>query len=96
MSVRRAGLVPLVLVSLLFAGLSGVGVGGGGLPGRSLRGALFLSHWLVVVPMALVRIALGPATTTFRRKTPAVLSTCGNAAHSSSKTSCEKKVIWPL
>ena len=54
---------------LALAGLSGVGVRGSALLGRSLRGALFLSHWLVVVPAALVRIALGPETTTFR-KTP--------------------------
>jgi hypothetical protein len=54
---------------LALAGLSGVGVSGGVLLGRSLRGALFLSHWLVVVPAALVRIAIGPETTTFR-KTP--------------------------
>ena len=54
---------------LALAGLAGVGVRGGALLGRSLRGALFLSHWLVVVPTALVRIAIGPETTTFR-KTP--------------------------
>jgi 1,2-diacylglycerol 3-beta-glucosyltransferase len=54
---------------LALAGLAGVGVGGTELVGRSLRGALFLSHWLVVVPAALVRIAIGPQTTTFR-KTP--------------------------
>ena len=28
--------------------------------GRAVRGALFLSHWLLVVPVALLRIALGP------------------------------------
>jgi len=52
---------------LALAGLSGVGVSGTELIGRSLRGALFLSHWLVVVPTALVRIAIGPQTTTFRQ-----------------------------
>ena len=56
---------------LALAGLSGIGVTGSALAGRSLRGALFLSHWLVVVPAALVRIAIGPQTTTFR-KTPRV------------------------
>ena len=35
--------------------------------GRSLRGALFLSHWLLVVPAALLRIALWPPTTDFAR-----------------------------
>ena len=54
---------------LALAGLSGIGVRGSALLGRSVRGALFLSHWLAVVPAALVRIALGPETTTFR-KTP--------------------------
>lgn len=54
---------------LALAGLAGVGIRGTELVGRSIRGALFLSHWLVVVPAALVRIAIGPETTTFR-KTP--------------------------
>jgi len=54
---------------LALAGLAGVGIRGTSLIGRSVRGALFLSHWLVVVPAALVRIAIGPQTTTFR-KTP--------------------------
>ena len=54
---------------LALAGLSGMGIRGTSLLGRSLRGALFLSHWLVVVPAALLRIAVGPETTTFR-KTP--------------------------
>ena len=42
-----------------------VGVRGLALIGRALRGALFLSHWLVVVPVALVRIAVGPEPTGF-------------------------------
>ncbi len=54
---------------LAIAGMAGVGIGGLSLIGRSLRGALFLAHWLVVVPAALVRIAIGPQTSTFR-KTP--------------------------
>ena len=36
-----------------------------GLLGRAARGALFLSHWLVIVPAALVRIATGRQATTF-------------------------------
>lgn len=44
---------------LAVGGLSAVGVRGPALVGRALRGALFLSHWLVVVPVALVRIAIG-------------------------------------
>ena len=35
------------------------GSAGSALLGRATRGALFLSHWLVVVPVALLRIALG-------------------------------------
>jgi 1,2-diacylglycerol 3-beta-glucosyltransferase len=54
---------------LAIAGLAAAGVRGPSLAGRSVRGALFLSHWLVVVPAALVRIAIGPQTITFR-KTP--------------------------
>ena len=45
---------------LALGGLSAVGVRGPALIGRALRGALFLSHWLVVVPAALARIAVGP------------------------------------
>ncbi len=41
-------------------GLSAAGRRGLPLVGGALRGALFLSHWLVVVPYALVRIAVGP------------------------------------
>ncbi|HET6819215.1 MAG TPA: glycosyltransferase family 2 protein, partial [Candidatus Limnocylindria bacterium] len=35
--------------------------------GRASRGALFLSHWLLIVPAALLRIAFGPATSNFAR-----------------------------
>jgi len=49
------------------AGLAGTGTRGLALVGRSLRGALFLSHWLVVVPAALAWIAIGPAETRFRQ-----------------------------
>jgi 1,2-diacylglycerol 3-beta-glucosyltransferase len=45
---------------LALGGLSAVGVRGPALVGRALRGALFLSHWLVVVPVALARIAAFP------------------------------------
>ena len=44
---------------LALAGLWAVGERGFALLGRATRGALFLSHWLVVVPVALLRIALG-------------------------------------
>lgn len=45
---------------LALGGLAAVGVRGLGLFGGALRGALFLSHWLLVVPVALARIAVGP------------------------------------
>jgi hypothetical protein len=32
---------------------------------RAAGGALFLSHWLLVVPTALLRIAFGPERGTF-------------------------------
>ncbi|MCV0403589.1 MAG: glycosyltransferase family 2 protein [Chloroflexi bacterium] len=41
-------------------GLAAAGRQGPLLVGGATRGALFLSHWLVVVPYALVRIAFGP------------------------------------
>ena len=50
---------------LALAGLSAFGVRGVDLLGRSTRGALFLSHWLLVVPMALVRIAVVRRPSTF-------------------------------
>lgn len=54
---------------LAAAGLSAHGVRGAALAGRSLRGSLFLSHWLLVVPAALLRITFGPPTRGFV-KTP--------------------------
>ncbi|MEP7082488.1 MAG: glycosyltransferase family 2 protein [Chloroflexota bacterium] len=48
---------------LAIAGLAAAGERGLPLVGRAARGALFLSHWLVVVPAALARIALGVAPT---------------------------------
>lgn len=52
---------------LALGGLSAVGVRGPALVGRALRGALFLSHWLVVVPVALAGIAVGPKRKGFVR-----------------------------
>lgn len=54
---------------LAAAGLSAHGVRGLSLVGRSIRGSLFLSHWLLVVPAALLRIAFGQPTRGFV-KTP--------------------------
>ncbi len=50
---------------LAVAGLAAQGAHGPRLLGRALRGSLFLSHWLLVVPAALVRIALGRPVTSF-------------------------------
>jgi 1,2-diacylglycerol 3-beta-glucosyltransferase len=45
---------------LALGGLWATGERGLRLVGRATRGALFLSHWLVVVPVVLLRIAFGP------------------------------------
>jgi 1,2-diacylglycerol 3-beta-glucosyltransferase len=45
---------------LALGGLWATGERGLALVGRAARGALFLSHWLLVVPVVLVRIAFGP------------------------------------
>jgi 1,2-diacylglycerol 3-beta-glucosyltransferase len=50
---------------LAAAGLAATGVRGAPLLGRAARGALFLSHWLVVIPVALVRVAFGPPSGSF-------------------------------
>jgi len=50
---------------LALGGLWAIGERGPALVGRSLRGALFLAHWLIVVPVALARIAFGLRPTTF-------------------------------
>lgn len=52
---------------LALAGLAAAGERSVRLWGRSLRGALFLSHWLLVVPAALLRIALWPPKADFAR-----------------------------
>jgi 1,2-diacylglycerol 3-beta-glucosyltransferase len=54
---------------LALAGLAADGVRSWPLLGRATRGSLFLSHWLLVVPAAIIVIAIGPATTDFA-KTP--------------------------
>ncbi len=56
---------------LALAGLAAVGDRGVSLVGHAARGALFLSHWLVVVPVVLARIVVVEPTRTFR-KTPRV------------------------
>jgi 1,2-diacylglycerol 3-beta-glucosyltransferase len=50
---------------LALGGLRASGVRGTSLLGRAVRGALFLSHWLVVVPWALFRIAFLPSPADF-------------------------------
>jgi 1,2-diacylglycerol 3-beta-glucosyltransferase len=50
---------------LALAGLASHGDRGWTLVGRSGRGALFLSHWLLVVPAALARIAFGAPSRAF-------------------------------
>ena len=52
---------------LAIGGLSASGVRGSRLLSEAVRGAVFLSHWLFVVPVALVRIALGPEPSGFRQ-----------------------------
>jgi 1,2-diacylglycerol 3-beta-glucosyltransferase len=50
---------------LALGGLAARGARGPELVGRAGRGSLFLSHWLVVVPAALLRIAVGRHATSF-------------------------------
>jgi len=50
---------------LALAGVAADGQGGAGVIGRAGRGSLWLSHWLVVVPAALLRIAIGRQATSF-------------------------------
>ena len=51
---------------LALGGLWATGERGPRVVGRAARGALFLSHWLLVVPVVLVRIAFGPERTRIR------------------------------
>jgi hypothetical protein len=50
---------------LALAGIAAQGERGAALVGRAGRGSLFLSHWLVVVPAALLRIAVGREAKSF-------------------------------
>jgi 1,2-diacylglycerol 3-beta-glucosyltransferase len=50
----------LGVFALALAGLRASGASGLPLVGRAARGALFLSHWLLVVPFVLLRIAFAP------------------------------------
>jgi 1,2-diacylglycerol 3-beta-glucosyltransferase len=52
---------------LAAAGLSATGTRGWAVVGRATRGSLFLSHWLLVVPLALLKIAVGPPAREFAR-----------------------------
>lgn len=58
---------------LALAGLAADGARGLTLLGRATRGSLFLSHWLLVVPVALLLIAVGPRTTTFAKTSRAAV-----------------------
>jgi 1,2-diacylglycerol 3-beta-glucosyltransferase len=49
------------------AGLAATGVRGWRLGARAARGSLFLSHWLLVIPIALLKIAIWPPTIEFAR-----------------------------
>jgi 1,2-diacylglycerol 3-beta-glucosyltransferase len=50
---------------LALGGLAATGARGLSLLGRAMRGALFLSHWLIIVPMALLHIAFSAESTAF-------------------------------
>jgi 1,2-diacylglycerol 3-beta-glucosyltransferase len=55
------------ICALALGGLHAMGERGLTLAGRAVRGSLFLSHWLVVVPLVLAWIAVGPTTSGFRQ-----------------------------
>jgi 1,2-diacylglycerol 3-beta-glucosyltransferase len=50
---------------LALAGLAATGTRGWPMVGRAVRGSLFLSHWLVVIPIALVKVAFGQPSREF-------------------------------
>jgi 1,2-diacylglycerol 3-beta-glucosyltransferase len=52
---------------LALGGLAATGEGGLRLVGHATRGALFMSHWLLIVPAALLRIAVAPQPAGFRQ-----------------------------
>lgn len=52
---------------LAAAGLAATGERGWRVVARATRGSLFLSHWLIVVPIALLKITLAAPTTEFSR-----------------------------
>jgi hypothetical protein len=52
---------------LALAGLAATGTRGWPMVGRATRGSLFLSHWLVVIPLALLKVAFGPLSREFSR-----------------------------
>lgn len=52
---------------LALAGLAATGTRGWPMVGRAVRGSLFLSHWLLVIPIALVKVAVGPPMREFAR-----------------------------
>lgn len=49
------------------AGLAATGTRGWRMIGRATRGALFLSHWLIVIPLALLKVAFGAPSREFAR-----------------------------
>jgi 1,2-diacylglycerol 3-beta-glucosyltransferase len=58
---------------LAWAGLAATGTRGWAVAGRATRGSLFLSHWLLIVPLALLKIAVGPPSREFARTPRAAL-----------------------
>jgi 1,2-diacylglycerol 3-beta-glucosyltransferase len=50
---------------LAAAGLAATGTRGWRLVGRATRGSLFLSHWLLIIPLALAKVGFGPPSREF-------------------------------